>query len=365
MSSCNDNPCIPNDPCGEHDNCGCFNPTTFNCVTYTGDDLPCLDVTSGETGDDIFAKIEAKICNVGKVLINDADTCPAYLFDKLEEGTNISFQITGTGCDRKITIHAVEGGTPVDVNAKVSALDTTSNYLNSKLVVGTYLTKTIVNPAGNETLRFDVDIETLISADAGNQLVQGTDGGLMTALTAPDGSETKLVQGTGVTITGTGTPVDPYIVSTNPSITVARACFDNIWRPITLVATGNVNVVYTAGAPQYRYRFDGTLEFKGSATYDVSFGTYIAGTNRTYTITVGNIPTTCLTGAEQAGTADLKGITYIDAMQASVDQIVQQYGYIIRKSSSNLIVVFQSSFSNATTRTIVVNFDGVISHPTI
>lgn len=368
--ACNDNnPCIQNDPCTDpYDNCGCPNPNTFGCTSYEGNALPCLGVANGENGKDIMVKIEDAICELqqdkGKVLIDGTDTCPEYLFDKLEEGLNISFSITGTGCDRKLVINAVEGGEPVDVNAKVTSNDTTSGYLDDKIETGEFLTKNILNPGGNEQLEIDVVPVTLISGDSGNQLSIGTDGKLKTLYSAPDGSETIVQEGVGVTVTGTGTLVDPYIISTNPSIQVARPCFDGVWRNITLVATGNPNVTYTSGAPQYRYRFDGTIEFRGTATYNVAFGTYQTA-NRKYTITIGNIPTTCLTLGEQAGTRDLKGINYIDIPQASADQIVQQYGYIIRKSTQNIVVEFQSSFTNATSKSIVVSFDGAVSHPTI
>lgn len=362
--ACNeDNPCTTPDPCDQYDNCGCINPTTFGCTT-TNKVRTCLDTESGEDGESILDKIEAKVCDIGKVLLDGDDTCPEYLSDKLEEGTNISFSYTGSGCDRKLVIHAVDGGTPVDVNAKVTSNDTTSDYLNNKIKGGVYTITDITNPGGDEELVIDVVPETLISEDAGNQLTVGTDGGLMTLYTAPDGTETKVVQGTGVTVTGSGSLADPYVVSTNPSIQIVRSCFDNTWRNVTLVATGNANVVYISGTPQYRYRFDGSIEFKGSATYTVSFGAYSTA-NRKFTITIGNIPTTCVTLTEQAGVADLKGINYIDIPQASADQIVQQYGYIIRKSSQNIIVEFQSAFTNATPKTMVINFEGVISHPNI
>lgn len=365
MSSCSEtNPCTPT-PCDPYDNCGCINPTTLDCVTYTGTtEFPCLDVSSGENGNDILGKIEAKVCDIGKVKLNSDDTCPEYLADKITAGTNINISYTGTGCDRVMVIAATEGGVPVDVNVKVSSDDTTSGYLDDKVLAGTYMTKTVTNPAGNEKVKFDVVPETLISTDPGNQLILGDDGGLKTLYTAPNGSETKLIEGEGVQISGTGTTVDPYIISTNPSIQVVRSCFDNTWRPINLVSTGNPSVTYVSGAPQYRYRFDGTIEFKGSATYSVAFGTYQTS-NRKYTVTIGNLPTTCLTLGEQAGTADLKGITYIDIPQASADQITQQYGYIIRKSSVNIIIEFQSSFTNATTKTVVVNFEGALSYPAI
>lgn len=365
--ACNDqNPCNQ-DPCPDlYDNCGCTNPNTFGCTTYTGTSLECTEIQNGENGDDILAKIDGVVCDLqedaGKVLVDGTDTCPEYLFDKLEAGTDISLQITGTGCDRKIVIHAVDGGVAVDVNAKVTSNDTTSGYLDQKIATGTYLTKQILNPSGNEQLEIDVVPDTLISADSGNQITIGTDGGLKTAYSAPDGSETKVIQGVGVTVSGTGTLVDPYIVSTNPAIQIVRPCFDGVWRNVTLVATGNPNVVYASGAPQYRYRFDGTVEFRGQATYTVAFGTYQTA-NRKYTITIGNIPTTCLTGGELAGTSDLKSINYIDIPQASADQITQMYGYVIRKSTANIIIEFQSSFTNATSKSIVVNFEGAVIHP--
>lgn len=351
------------DPCGNYD-CGCINPNTFACTSYSGDDLPCLDVANGDTGDSILGKIEAKTCNIGKVLINSDDTCPEFLFDKIEEGLNISFNITGTGCDRKLVINAVEGGVPIDINAKVSSNDTTSGYLYPKIDTGSYITKTIINPAGNEILKLNVLPSALISSDSGNQITLGTDGALKTLYTPPNGSETKIIPATGIIISGSGTIADPYIISTNPSIQVVRSCFDSVWRPVTLVASGNASVTFVSGAPQYRYRFDGSVEFKGSISYTVAFGVYTSA-NRKFTISMGSIPVTCLTVGELAGTADLKGINYIDAFQASADQITQQYGYIIRKSAQNIVLEFQSSFTNVTTKTIVVNFEGVIIHPSI
>ena len=361
---CNENDC---NPCS-YDDCGCLNPNTFNCVTYTGDELPCLGIEEAMDGDGILEKLEEAKCeadaNIGKVRVDGEDTCQEYLEEKLEAGVNISLTVTGTGCDRKIRIDAVEGGVPVDVNVKVTSDDTTTGYLDGKITTGEFLTKSILSPGGNEKLELDVVPSTLISTDSGNQLVLGVDGKLKTLYTTPDGSETIVIAGVGVIVSGSGTLLDPYIISTNPSIQVARPCFDGVWRDITLVATGNANVVYTSGVPQYRYRYDGTVEFRGQATYTVSFGTYQTS-NRKYTITIGNIPTTCLTGGELAGIADLKSINYIDVPQASADQIVQQYGYIIRKSTANLIVEFQSSFTNATSKSMVVNFEGAVIHPLI
>src|SRR6478736_4866482 len=219
-TNCN-NPC---DPCNEHDNCGCTISTTFGCIT-TSKTRECLDITSGEDGESILDKIELVACDAGKVLLDGDDACPEYLSDKITAGLNIDISYTGTGCDRVMVIAATEGGVPVDVNAIVSLNDTTSDYLNNKITTGTYLIKSITSPSGNEKLRLDVVPSTLISGDLGNQLTLGVDGGLKTLYTAPDGSETKVIAGTNVTVSGIGTIVDPYIVSTNPTISVVRPCF--------------------------------------------------------------------------------------------------------------------------------------------
>lgn len=371
MSTCtHNNPCLQvgctcDNPC--YNNCGCLNPTTFECVTKPGS-CPSIGITDDMNGKEALAALCLTIAELkgdsGKILVDGDDTCPDYASEKIVAGLNISIDVSGEGCDRVMTINATDGGVPVDVFAKVSAADTTAGYLNSKINTGVFLTKSITSPAGNEKLLLDVVPATLISSDADNQLIIGVDGKLKTGCVVYDGSETKVLEGVGVTVTGTGTTVDPYVISTNPSIQAARSCFDGVWRAVTLVATGNPNVVYVSGAPQYRYRFDGSIEFKGSATYTVAYGDY-ASSDRKYTITIGNIATTCITLIEQAGVADLKNVVYIDTPQASADQITQMYGYTVRKSAQNIIVEFQSSFTNDTSKSVVVNFEGVISHPAI
>lgn len=365
-TSCSDQSNLTQDGC--YDNCGCLNPTTFKCTTYTGDPLTYVGIANADDGDEILSAIDTAIGalqgNKGKSLVDANDTCPQFLFDKLDPGSNISFSIVGSGCTRKVRINATVGGVPVDVNVKASANDTTSNYLFEKIATGDAISKNIQYPADDEKVLLDIVYSELISSDTGNMLTTGADGKIKTSFTTPDGSETKLAEGTAVSITGTGTTLDPYVISTNPSIQVARPCFDGVWRDVTTVAIANTNVVYVSGKAQYRYRYDGTIEFRGNMTFNVAFGNY-ASSNRKYTVTLGNIPTTCLSLAEQAGTVEMKNFNYIDTPQASADQIVQQYGYIIRKSAQNIVLEFQSSFTNNTSKSIVVSFDGAVHHPNI
>ncbi len=310
---CTSNPC--------YENCGCLNPTTFECITKPGTHT-ALGVTNDMNGYEVLLAINTIINN--------------------------------------LTVDPPEPG--ADIYVKVSSTDTTSDYLSDKLVTGSFLTSSILNPSGNEALRINANLPAMISTDAGNELEIGTDNKLRVIQT-PIIPDVVVLGGSGVTVSGTGPAADPYVVSINPSITALRPCFDNVWRDLTLVATGNPDVVYVSGTPKYRIRFDGTIEFKGSATYTVNFGTY-SSANRKRTVTIGNIPSTCLTLLELAGVADLKGINYVDQPGVG-DQISQFYGYIIRKSTQNIIIEFQSAYIAGATKTIVVNFEGAISHPAL
>jgi hypothetical protein len=177
QDTCNE--CNTTNPC--YDNCGCLNPVDWDCVNNPGVHA-ALGVTNVDNGLTVLTKINTKInelkSSVGKVIIDDTDLCPQELMDKLQQGTNISIVKTGTGCDAKLVISGGVGigAAGADVSVKVSATDTTTNYLNNKIAGGTYINKSILNPAGNEQIRFDVVPATLISSDSGNQLVLGGDG---------------------------------------------------------------------------------------------------------------------------------------------------------------------------------------------
>lgn len=327
--------CLENNPCNEctdnsYDNCGCLNPTTWVCITDPGV-YSTLGITNDMNGIQVLQQLEDFFS---------------------------SFQIPSPSPGS-------------DIYSKVSSTDNTSDYLNQKIQIGRFLTKTVLNPGLNEKLRIDLDPSTVISSNSGNLLELGTDNKLRVIAPSPI-VDISIIEGTGVTITGTGITTDPYIISTNPSITAKRSCFDGVWRDITLVSTGTPNVVYLSGTPQYRVRFDGSVELRGSATYTVNFGAYsdLAGT-RKRTVTIGNINTISslssgcgISSVELSGVSDLKSINYID-QPGTGDQITQQYGYIIRKSGYNFIIEFQSAFINSTQKQIVVNFEGCIIHPSI
>lgn len=326
ISGCRDcDPCEDNiNPCDDkcYDDCGCLNPTTFDCITKPGT-LSAIGITDSMNGKEALQAINDTIAD-------------------------LVFENTPTGSD---------------IYSKVSINDSTSGFLSDKIVKGTAISLATLNGGGNEQIKVGVDIQKLISGDSSNELGLGTDGKLRVIPSTPI-IDIVLVKGSGINISGTGPASDPYIISTNPTIDIARTCFDNKWKNLSLVPTGTTSVVYIGGTPQYRYKYDGTIEFRGSATYTISFGAYTSN-SRKQIVTIGSVATSCISLLEQNGVADLKGINYIDSPQVGVDQIVQQYGYIIRKNAQNIILEFQSSFSSPTNKTIVVNFEGSFSYPNI
>lgn len=311
--TCND-PCATN-PC--YEGCGCLNPTTFECITKPGVHAD-IDVTNDMNGLQVLDAI------------NDAF---ADLADQ---------------------VLALNGGISpsVDTKVKVSSGDTTSGLLNDKTLNGTFVKKTITSAGGNEKLRFDIALPDLISGDTDNILTQGSDNKLKVV-----DSSTVLQEGANIIITGAGTISDPKIIRANNLVKIDRTCFNNTWIILTPGATGNASVSVVASDLKYRIKNDGTIEFKGTATYSVAFAANTAA-GRKHTIPVGALQITCLTALEQAGISDLKSINYIEA-------VGEMYGYIIRKSTQNILLEFQSSFAAATTKQIIVSFDGAVSYPNL
>lgn len=74
------------------------------------------------------------------------------------EGSNVTLTVTDNPGDNRVdvTVASTGGGGGTDEYAKVSATDTTSAHLNSKIAVAGGLQKSILNPAGNEVLQIDM-----------------------------------------------------------------------------------------------------------------------------------------------------------------------------------------------------------------
>ena len=116
------------------------------------------------------------------------------------------------------------GGTSADIKAKVSADDTTTNYLENKIVAGAGVSITTLSPGGNETLSIAV---TNTGSSGGV-----TDHGALTGLLDNDHPQYML---TGTAISGSG-----HIIQNEGTPLTARA-------NLNFVGTG-VNVTDDAGS---------------------------------------------------------------------------------------------------------------------
>lgn len=87
---------------------------------------------------DVFAKVTA------------ADTTTNYLDSKIAVAGLLGKTVINPGANEQLQLTALPGP---DIKSKVSAADTTTDYLNSKIVVAGAITKTILNPGVNEQLQ--------------------------------------------------------------------------------------------------------------------------------------------------------------------------------------------------------------------
>ena len=85
-----------------------------------------------------------------KAKVSANDTTSGYLNGKLVAGTNITLTEGSDGSNETLTIASTASA--ADEKAKVSANDTTAGYLNGKLVAGTSITLTEGTDGGNEIL---------------------------------------------------------------------------------------------------------------------------------------------------------------------------------------------------------------------
>jgi len=105
--SCQD-PCNPCNPCPEtenqhYDNCGCINPTTFECITQPGEYVG-VGITNSMNGKEVLNSLVQSILGLSNdaddkfAKISATDTTSGYLFNKIKksgEGVNLIKRNTG------------------------------------------------------------------------------------------------------------------------------------------------------------------------------------------------------------------------------------------------------------------------------
>lgn len=203
--------------------CGCATPTdcsckvmvTTDCVTLA-ENLTCSNILKGQTQTEVLKQLDAYICQRFEsvtrffTLINLGGGSELYKgsspFGKKEFRTLIDSGLINLvqGVDT-VTISVDE----VVLNTFIEANQKTYSTLNSGVGAQVYKSTTIV---GDNT---QFNLRKIKSSDSSVSIVEGLDDINITvaARVIPDGSETKVTAGSNTTVTGVGTTLTPYIIS--------------------------------------------------------------------------------------------------------------------------------------------------------
>ena len=119
--------------------------TLLNLGTAANKDIPA---TGNASATQIVYGSDTRLTDARKSLVSANDTTSGYLNGKLVSGTGITLTELTDGGNETLSISCSFTGS----QAKISANDTTSGYLNGKLLAGTSITLTEGTDGGNETL---------------------------------------------------------------------------------------------------------------------------------------------------------------------------------------------------------------------
>lgn len=149
-----------------------------------------VTVTASGTGTDEKAKVSAN------------DTTSNYLENKIVAGTNVNVSVLNEGANEQLQISATISGVDNDEKVKVSSNDTTTNYLENKLTAGNNINITVLNEGANES----VQISTTASGGV-------TDHGVLTGLGDDDHTQylTSGRHNLSSHVLGTNVPHDTFL----------------------------------------------------------------------------------------------------------------------------------------------------------
>lgn len=140
----------------------CAESYPFKCSVYTGEDIPCLSINNGDTGDIVLSKLANAVCDAVipsadiKFKISAADAGNGYFEDKILAGAGITFTKTLISGNEVITMSSTGGASSPSlvVNSSDSTIEST--------LTGT----------GNHT----ADLRVKLSPFAGNLITKRVDG---------------------------------------------------------------------------------------------------------------------------------------------------------------------------------------------
>lgn len=208
-------------PCTCEQNEGCLDIYNSSCIKYDGIPLVCTDTDSGVSLNELVVDLHQAVCDLkddsGLVKADASDQYPNTLIDKLQAGANIVISGTGIGPNKKVKIDAVLGGQILDEKVRVSATDSSTGYLEDKLIGGECVSLLKINPGINEKIKVVIDwncVLTKLMAQAGwCTSIQTCIGDVQLAACASISLNSPILSGSDVTLSwaSSGTQFNVYI----------------------------------------------------------------------------------------------------------------------------------------------------------
>jgi len=166
----------------------------------------------------------------GKAKVSSDDTTANYLESKIVSGSNVTVTVLNPGGDEQISIAAAGSGLGTDELSKISGNDTTAGYLEDKIVAGSGVTLTVLNDGANEQLRITA------SGGTGNAINVSDEGSTVassiTSLNFVGPTVHATAVGTAVTVTVSGLS-NPFIGAKVYKTTNAQLTTDTGWQNVT------------------------------------------------------------------------------------------------------------------------------------
>ena len=246
--------CTPND-------CACpIKDLSTDCIQYTGDDLPCTEIKNGTLLTETIGQLDTYLCDLSTQLSNSFSLISVGAGTRVYRGVDgigrkeirsitsvndiLRIELSTDDKEIEIGIDNAELGTFVRDNQITytagSGLNLTGTIFSNAapdqvvsvvgegatVVTGTYPNFTVASTDTTYTAGSGITLTgTVFSNNAPDQVVTLTGAGttvvtgtypnftVTSTSTSADGSETKINSGSNITVTGTGTIANPYIVN--------------------------------------------------------------------------------------------------------------------------------------------------------
>lgn len=212
--NCNSCECTCNSPCTTPD-CSCKVFISTDCVTLS-EDLTCSNILKGITETEALKQLDTYICQRFTSVENFLQITNVGGGSEIYKGISVLGKKELRTLIDSSLINIVEGTDEITISVDEAMLNTfieanQKTYTVANVGVGAKVYKDSI-VAGDSTT---FNLKKIKSTDSSVTIIEGTDDIdiKVPVVIPPDGSETKVNQGTNITITGNGTTPTPYIIN--------------------------------------------------------------------------------------------------------------------------------------------------------